>query len=474
MKNNIFGTLLKRASYTSTGTLTARLTVTFAVIIMARVVGPSSFGVYASLWALIQVYVAFSGIGMIYGLQRDGSRSPNLLPSLLGNTLIVKGIVGIIVLFIASHHYPLVSGSEKASALYFPLALAAFAALLMDPFFAALQVKGRQKRAAFLEVGRSLTLLVGFGILAVLQYDIRVFAWLQAILYIIALLIVYFLVVPIVSLNTAFSRIRPQLISSLVFGVSSALYTVYTRMPILFLSHFRPSEEVGYFAVAFRFIELVFLAGAAASNNAFLPSLFGLYKTDPVKCREVCEHMQTLFVSLGILAASALYVCSDALIVIIQGVEYRPAVESLRILCWVVALNFGVLAAGASLTAGDRMWTKVAFQMCVTFVVIITSLIVIKSYGFIGASYVMLILWLGIVLLYIPYAHRKALIGFSGLSKIPLPAGLTAVLAFLVVKLMPNLNLLGPAVFFLVSLILWRQSLKTLREKASVSIGKVL
>jgi len=322
-------------------------------------------------------------------------------------------------------------------------------------------------------MGRGLLFIIGIGILAVFEFDIVALAWYQGLLYFVALIIVFFMVIPIVSMATNFSRILSQLKGSLVFGISALLYSTYSQIPLLFLSHFRPEEEVGYFAVGLRFVTLSLLVGSAASNDAFLPSLFDLYKTNRKKFRQVCESMQKLFVPLGIFMASALYVCSDALIIVLQGEEYRPAVGILRIVCWMTVINYGVLGAGAALTAGDRIWVKVAFQTVVTLITLVVGRAIIEHYGDIGASYVMIIIWVFIMFLYIPYAHRKKLIGFSGLGSLFAPAGLTILLAVLIVQLIPHHNLVSIAIFFIGTLVLWqptaRRELRNLLYRPNVA-----
>jgi len=100
VEDNIFGTLLKRAAYISTGTVVARVSAAITGIVIARMVGPASF-VYAAVWALICLSASFTKIGMTTGLKKEGSRSPSYLPNLLGNTLIVKAMIGICALAIA-------------------------------------------------------------------------------------------------------------------------------------------------------------------------------------------------------------------------------------------------------------------------------------------------------------------------------------------------------------------------------------
>lgn len=468
MSNSVYSTILKRATYASTGTIIARISAALAGLIIARTVGPAAFGVYAAVWALIGLSIGFSEIGLTTGLKRDGVRLPRLLPSLLGNALIVKTMLGLFALVIAYFSLSLVSRNVIAPMLFLPLALAGFSALCAEPFFAVLQVKGQQKLVSFFMMGRGLLFLLGIVILASFGFNIRTLAWYQGLLYFTASIVLCFLTIPIVSITVSFSNVLNQIKSSLVFGISEFLFSVYSKFPILFLSHFRTEEEVGFFAVAFRFVSLCLLAGSAASNDAFLPSLFGMYKASRKKFLQICASMQRLFIPLGIFIASALFICSDAIIIILQGEQYLPAAKMLRIMCWVVAIFYGVLASGAALTAGDRMWIKVAFQAIVTIITLGVGFIIIKHYGAFGASYLLVILWLCIMFLYIPYAFRKKLISFSGFERLLAPISLTILLTILTFNAIPNHYLLGPSIFFIGSLFIWGKTAIKVWKKSTL------
>lgn len=183
MRDNIFGTLLRRASYSSTGTLVARITAALAGIVMARSVGAKQFGLYAALWALVNLNSSFTEIGVKVSLKREGARHPDSLPCLLGNALIVKISIGICAMVIAYLFSSVVTKNEKAPLIYLPLALACISTICTELFFAALEVKGRQKLVAFFEIGRGVVFLSGFLALDFIKLDIVSFAWFQGLLY---------------------------------------------------------------------------------------------------------------------------------------------------------------------------------------------------------------------------------------------------------------------------------------------------
>ena len=453
MKDKIFKKLVKRSSYASTGILVARFSAAIAGIVLARAIGADQFGVYATVWALVNLSASFTNIGITSGLVRDGARSPLSLPILLGNTILVKVTIGVSALIIAYFSRSLVTNNVKVPMLFLPLALAVFSTICVEPFFAVLYVKGKQKIVALFEIGRGVIFLFGFLVLASGKFDLASFAWFQGLLYLAALLIVCIFVISKVSISINLSSLRKQVTCSLVFGISSIVYSVYSQLSILLLSHFCLEKEVGYFAVALRFVTIIFVIGAGIKNNVFLPLLFNLYETNREKFRSVCNFMQKCFIPLGIFAAAALYVCSDALIMILLGEEYRQSVGILRILCWTIALHFGVIPIDAAFTTANKMWTKIALQICVTFIGVIIGLVAIRNYGSIGAIFTELTISLSLMLLFVPFGYRENLIEMSGIKRIILPVGISLGFSILITEILPQAYFQRPSLFFIVSLL---------------------
>lgn len=468
-----FKKLLKRASYSSTGVLVARLSAAVAGIIIARAVGAEQFGVYSAVWALVTISSSLTEIGITSGLMRDGARRPESLPMLLGNTLLVKIVVGVIALGISYLASSVITNNPIAPVFFIPLALAGFSTICAETFFAALYVRGKQKTVAFFEIARGISFLLGFLVLAFGNYDLITFAWFQGILYVIALVIVSIIVIPKISISFNLSLLKTQVTSSFVFGISSILFSIYSQLPILLLSHFVSEKEVGYFAVALRFVQILFMIGASARNNAFLPLLFNLFVSNKEKFRRVCNFMQECFIPIGIFAAAALYVSADAIIMILMGDEYRQSVEILRILCWTSAIHFSVLPVDAALTAADRMWTKIVFQLIATNIGFFAGILLIKNFGVLGAVFTELTISLSLLFLFIPYSYKKNIFDLSGLKKIIFPIGGSLLLSILITEFLPNAYLQRPSIFLVISFFVLGPTVLRMSRDYSLGLKKL-
>lgn len=407
---NKFTLLFKQGAYFSTGILLSRIFTAVALIIMARSVGPADFGLYASLWVILEVTMALSESGMTTGIKRDGSRNHQLLPVLLGNTLLIKAIINIIINALAFSYFLVLQQNDPFKKLLFPLTGSACFLLFAEPFFAALQVKEQQKTIAILQTGKAILLLFGFSLLSIIKVDVAIFLWFQTILNGLFIIVISYISCSFVTIKIKTSLILQQLLGSFSFGIASILYVIYTKMPLIALTYFASNKEVGYFASAYRYVELFFIISAAACNNAFLPSLFMLYKSNQNDFCNICNKMQVLFTALAIIFSLSIYVFGENILLLLQGKEYLPAVQALHIMSWGVMFYVTALPGGVSILASDNMRIFKFFQLYATGFVFISSIFIIRTYGLIGASYTVSILWGTLLLCYLGYSSYKRFI----------------------------------------------------------------
>lgn len=375
---------IERAGFSSVGAVAARILAAATGIVMARAVGPSALGAYAAAWAMIELSVSLSELGMVTGLKREGGRSYEELPHLLGNALLVRTAAGAVALCMALALYPVIAASREGAPLFAPLAIAGLAILFSEPLFAALQIRGEQHVAVLFGVARGLIFLLGVVTLMTCGRGIVAMAWAQAAIYAAVAAVLAATVLTRTRIRLRMSRVALQMRGAFVFGASEMLYAVYLNIPLLAVAHFCTTEQTGYFAVAHRFVALFLAAGLAAHHEAFLPALFRLYKHDRPQYDAVCAQSRRIFLTLGVVGASVLFVLAEPLVVLLQGEQYRPAVAVMRVLSWLVLVNLGYYAADAALTAADHMRDKIKIQASVTAILVILLCAFGPEYGMWG------------------------------------------------------------------------------------------
>jgi O-antigen/teichoic acid export membrane protein len=202
-------------------------------------------------------------------------------------------------------------------------------------------------------------------------------------------------------------------------------------------------------------MQISLLLGSAANVQAFVPALFGLFRTDHMRFTQVCSSIQRLYIPAGIFVASALYVFSEALVIVLQGEEYRPAIGMLRVLCWSAALTYWRYAASTALMTGDRMRVKLLLEICANCMVLLSSLLLIKKYGSMGASYTRIIGDFSLLVLMLNYVYVTGLYPFSGLIGTTAPSIATVLAAITFTQSMPGRYFLAPILFVASSAVFW-------------------
>ena len=453
-------TILRRATYVSLSTMAARFFTALTGILIARAVGPASFGVYAAVWALVELSTNMTEIGLITSLKREGSHHPDRIPFLLGNTLAVRATTGLAVLLGAALVRGMLVRNPDAARIFVPLGLTALSIICTDSFFAVLQVEGRQRAVAGFVTGRALIFFLGVVVLTYLKADLVTFAWYQGVLYAITTLLTVAYVRLSIPLSLRLSHVPQQLQGALPFATSEILYGIYLSLPLLCLSRLGTEEMVGYFAVAQRFVSLGIAVGISATHEAFLPALFRLHSTNLSQFRLVAASSHRIMTGAGFLGACLLFIFAEPVLILLQGEEYRPSVFLLRVLCWYALLTYATLTPDNALTAGERMGTKIVIQAFIVVATLIAAITLIPLFGGTGACLAALT---GAALtfgLQLPCAFRAGLMPLTGFWGLLVRGLFTVVAAITIVYFSTVWIWIGALLFTGVVTALWGVYLK--------------
>ena len=439
---------------------TERFLTAITGILIARAVGPAAFGVYAAVWALVELSSSMTEVGLITGLKREGGHHPERIPFLLGNTLLVRTLAGLVVLLGAALLRGMLVKNPEAAHIFVPLGLTALSIICTDTFFAVLQVEGRQRAAAGIITGRALLFFWGVVVLAWLKADLVIYAWYQGLLYVFITLVTMIYVLHRKPLSLRLRHVPRQMQGALPFAVSEILYGISMALPLLCLARLGTEEMVGYFAVAHRFVTLGIAIGIAATHDAFLPALFRLYGKDMAQFRVVSAASQRIMTSAGLLGSCLLFVFAEPVIILLQGEEYRPSVFLLHALCWYALLTYATLTADNVLTAGDRMGTKIVIQALVVVATLGSAVVLISRFGATGACLAVLFRTLLTLGLQAPYAVKLGLMPLTGMAAVMVRALLTVMAAIGVIYVSGPWIWVGSLLFAGVATAVWGNYMK--------------
>jgi O-antigen/teichoic acid export membrane protein len=446
MKSNPLHALFVRATYAFSGTLVGRLSAAAAGVVMARSLQAEMFGVYSALWELSLLCGSFTDTGMTVGMQREGANDPSKLGGLLGNALFVRAVIGFPALVVAYFFSSKMTAGHSYGLVYTFLALASAAVFLSEPMYSVLQVLGRQRTVAAIESLRGISSLVGIAALVILKRGVTEMACLQAVIYV--AIFVWLTVTTLRASPLAFDigETVAQFKSSFVYGISGLVFSLYSRIPFLYLSYFKGPVAVGYYAAAYRILSVLYVVGAGAYQRAFLPSLFGLHGRDIGAFRRAGNFMQKYFFIVGFASAIALYIAADSIILLLMGHKYAPSIGIMRFLSLSVFFGFPLYSGDACMTAADKNIRKIVFQVIGTAVGAAAGLFLIRRFGIWGTAATDILIRLVLLAMFLSYTYKMRFMDFESIARFIPAFSLAVAGSIAAVYLMPHSLVVRPLV----------------------------
>ncbi len=176
---------------------------------------------------------------------------------------------------------------------------------------------------------------------------------------------------------------------SIHFTSSGSLTALYQYLPILLISIYLSSYELGLFSAPYR---IVMAAGSAGSllPMSFYPVFSDLYHTDIRKFHSTYKMFQIVLMITGLLAAVIGTLFADEIIKLLLGQQYLNSTAVFKILVWMIPLYFLGFTYGTVLLAtGFQKYYNIASLVGVICTITV-GLYLIPGFSVIGGSCVAL------------------------------------------------------------------------------------
>jgi O-antigen/teichoic acid export membrane protein len=358
-----------------------------SIAVTTRYLGAAGYGQLALALAFVQMLGLLADLGLLTVVVREISRDPAATERLVGNALTLRLALslGVIVLAgllsLALPYTPEVRVAILIAGVPLVLGLANTALV------AVFQARLRMDRAAVSDVvGRA----AGFAALvAVAALDLGFYAVVATagVGAFVTLVVTWLLARPLVRVRPAASRSvwRALLAAALPVGAALAVTEVYFRADTVIVSLFRPYEEVGFYALGYRVIELLGMLPAIVMTSVF--PLLSRYLTESrdLALRTV-DAAADLFVAFGVAVAAGGLVVAPQLVRLIGGEEFEGAATTLRILLFAGALAFISGLLGLTLIAGERQRSALRLGLAALAFNVPLNFVLVPSLGIEAAA----------------------------------------------------------------------------------------
>lgn len=356
-------------------------------IIVTRILGPEGRGFYAVATAIGATGVQFGNLGLHASNTYCVARDRTLLPSLLGNTLIVSFVLGgggavfAWMLFVLLPDLAPVKGLLLFMALaWIPFGLAYL--LLQNLLLGVHEVRAYNK----VELINNILAVVLIALLIVSGFVTveTVFLTSLIVLVISIALILYPLRKHINRFPTASLTLFRE---NIPYGIKAYLAAFFSflvlRADILMVKYILDAEQAGYYSLAVNMVDLVYMLPITAGTILF-PKLSAMQNVDDKWSitKKVAGWMLLIMLFIALFTA----ILATPLIKILFGKQFIPAAPAfIWLLPGIVMLSLASIISGfiASITIPNAV---VILYFAVFIFNVLLNFLLIPNFGIIGAS----------------------------------------------------------------------------------------
>lgn len=186
--------------------------------------------------------------------------------------------------------------------------------------------------------------------------------------------------------NINFDEIRFLYKAAIPILLSSLSVALYTKMDQLMIAHLLDIHSVGIYSAAVRIIEATYFLPIIFSSVC-LPILVRVKLSGNEKYEEYVRSIFSLMILSGAVVGGLLYIFSEAIVVSLFGVDYRDAVEPLRVLCLGTVFVYVGSLTTTAMIANNLQRVLFIRTLSAAILNIILNYFLILEFGAIGASY---------------------------------------------------------------------------------------
>ena len=398
------------------GRILVVLTSLLLTAILTRSFGASGYGNYVFLSSVVLVFVGLSDLGTTtIGVKtsiQDKERAKTVFNNVLGLRLILS-IILFLIFNLLVFVLPQFEGIRQP----------AFIASLVVPFLilkttsqAVLQTSLRLDLSSLSEVFSSLLLLIPVVLFFLLKkaFSLSSLMLFWVISSFFSGVIAFFLSKRYLKLKIALHKteIKKILMESLPLGAYFLIYAAYDRgIDSFVLKTFRPSNEVGYYGLAYK-VHGNLVLGAAFLMNSLFPVIASLKKDSPA-LKQIYEKIITFLLICGFFILIMGLFLSPFIINVLAGQTFNASITILRVLLVATLISYLNHLTGYLMVCLSEQKKLLAFSVVVFFVNLILNLLFIPRFSFMAAAWVTVLSELIIFILTSIHLSRKYLLSYS-------------------------------------------------------------
>ncbi len=359
----------------------------FTFVAVTRGLGPEAFGDFTAAMVFLFIPVVIADIGFSTAVLREISASPERTERAMRASLPFRAFVSAGVVALAAAIGVLLPLNDRTTVAILIGAIGSFLTLMTLALLPVLQAELRMHWAvAGNVVGRLVTLGLTLAALA-LGLGFKSIVAAQVIGIAVTFVVHLYAVGRSVRLRPVVDPDywRALVAGSIVIGLAIGLSQIYFRVDTVLLAVFRPSEEVGLYGAAYKFIELAQFMAAAVAVSMF-PPLAGFVASGDPRARELVQKSFDVLLAGAVFLFVLMLAFPEEIITVSAGPDYREAASALQLLAPYVLFGFANAGLWRALLATERDRMLLATAVAVLVLNVALNLALIPEYGYKAAA----------------------------------------------------------------------------------------
>jgi len=184
------------------------------------------------------------------------------------------------------------------------------------------------------------------------------------------------------------------------FGMASLFAFVYVQSDIIMVKYLSGDEQAGYYNIGFVILTAILVIPTILFGKFLLPKYHRWSNQDVQKFYIVYKKGNVIMLGTGLLAMFGILLMSNALIPMVFGQDYKASVPMVNILAFSIPISFLAYSVGATLVTNEHMKLKVKLMGLVAIINIVCNLLLIPIYeakgaaiATVGSNFVLLLLY---------------------------------------------------------------------------------
>ncbi len=372
------------------GTVIARALSAFTLILIARQLGPASFGQYAASFAGVKVASVGFSLGIDGWLLRNGNRQNNA--NQLGvhstSSLAIKIGLGAVWFLTIALLAPLLDQRVFPFSIVILCAIAIWLEDVTNTAWSTFKATLQNHTTFILIIFFQGSIFVITAILAWLGFNsAQIFLTGRIAAAALGSSVALYWMVHRFGIQFRLDNVRHALVETLPYGASLALAMIYGRADIMIVAHWLGKEAAGYYSPAVSLLSMLILI-PSATYGVMLPVLSQAHSERAHVLHKYAVKLVLWSALLGAVLGGFLALAARPLMVFLYGEAYASSASILMILSGVIAARAIIFALASIIVAVGWQNRRVIIQVASAALNIGLNVLVVQHWGLHGVAWI--------------------------------------------------------------------------------------